>query len=120
LLLNLLLNGVEAAGPGGWVRIEWFGTAANWHVCVVDSGPGPPEHLVERLFEAFVTSKPEGVGLGLAVARQIAEAHGGTLAYRRDEHTCFELILPRCDAAEVPAEPTPIAAAAAANSFASY
>jgi len=99
LFLNLTLNGVEAAGPGGSVRIEWFGTATDWHVCVFDSGPGPPQQLVERLFEAFVTSKPEGVGLGLAVARQIAEAHGGTLVYRREEHTCFELILPRGGAA---------------------
>ncbi len=120
LLLNLMLNGVEAAGPGGWVRIEWFGTTINWHVCVFDSGAGPPQQLVERLFEAFVTSKPEGVGLGLAVARQIAEAHGGTLEYCRDEHTCFELILPRCAVAEGPVNANPVTSTGASDSLATY
>lgn len=109
LLLNLVLNAVEAAGPGGWVRVEWFAAPAAWHVRVLDSGPGAPAALVERLFETFVTSKPEGIGLGLAVARQIAAAHGGTLTYRRanialegEPVTCFELVLPR-GAAVLPA-----------------
>jgi nitrogen-specific signal transduction histidine kinase len=48
-----------------------------------------------RLFEPFVTSKPEGVGLGLAVARQVAESHGGSLSWRRDpDRTCFRIELP--------------------------
>ncbi len=63
---------------------------------MADSGPGPPPEVAERLFEPFVTSKPEGVGLGLAVARQVAEAHGGSLSWRRDpDRTCFRIELPR-------------------------
>lgn len=100
LLLNLMLNGIEAAGPGGWVRIE-AGTRPQeqqaW-LRVLDSGPGPPAEIQSKLFEPFATSKPEGVGLGLAVARQIARAHGGELLYRSDGErsgaTCFELTLP--------------------------
>jgi len=62
---------------------------------VCDSGPGPPPALVDRLFEPFVTGKPEGVGLGLAVGRQVAEAHGGLLTWQRlDGHTCFRIELP--------------------------
>jgi nitrogen-specific signal transduction histidine kinase len=62
---------------------------------VYDSGPGPSPEVAERLFEPFVTGKPEGVGLGLAVARQIAEAHGGCICWRRDEgRTCFRVELP--------------------------
>ncbi len=95
LLLNLTLNGIEAAGPGGWVAIDWFGDEQGWHVHVRDSGAGPPADLLERLFEPFATSKREGVGLGLSVARQIAEAHSGTLALRTGQPTCFELTLPR-------------------------
>jgi signal transduction histidine kinase len=50
--------------------------------------------LLERLFEPFATGKPEGIGLGLAVARQIVESHGGTIRYVADGATCFEVTLP--------------------------
>lgn len=96
VLMNLLLNAVEAAGSGGWVRVEYGETTASeCRVRVLDSGAGPPADFVERLFEPFSTTKPEGVGLGLAVARRVAELHGGRLDYtRRDGATCFELTLP--------------------------
>jgi hypothetical protein len=98
LLLNLLLNGIEAAGPGGWVRIETGlrHQEKQAFVRLLDSGPGPPAEIEGKLFEPFATSKPEGVGLGLAVARQIARAHEGELVYSRNGEgaTCFELRLP--------------------------
>ena len=52
-------------------------------VDVIDSGPGPPPELAETLCEPFVTSKPEGVGLGLALAQQVASDHGGKLFWTR-------------------------------------
>jgi signal transduction histidine kinase len=94
LLLNLILNGMEAAGNGGWVRVALESQGTSVAIRVLDSGTGPAAEIVERLFEPFVTGKPEGIGLGLAVARQIAEAHGGTIRYTGTRPSCFEVVLP--------------------------
>ena len=96
LFFNVLGNAVEAAGPGGWVQVDCGlkDRASAIVVEVTDSGPGPPAELAARLFEPFVTAKPEGVGLGLAVARQVAEGHGGGVSWsRKDGHTCFRIEL---------------------------
>jgi nitrogen-specific signal transduction histidine kinase len=62
---------------------------------VSDTGPGPPPELTARLYEPFVTGKPEGIGLGLAVAKQAADAHGAALAWRRDGgRTVFRAAFP--------------------------
>jgi signal transduction histidine kinase len=94
LLLNLVLNGIEAAGNGGWVRIAVAVAPQATTLRVFDSGPGPDQRLLDRLFEAFVTAKPEGIGLGLTVAKRTAEAHGGTVRYVQGRPTCFEVVLP--------------------------
>jgi two-component system, NtrC family, sensor kinase len=80
VLVNLVRNAAEAAGPGGRVEValgEWDGRA---EVAVADSGPGIPQDRRSHLFEPFFTTKPRGTGLGLAVSRAIARAHGGELA----------------------------------------
>ncbi len=67
-------------------------------IAVIDDGPGPPPDLAESLCEPFVTGKDQGVGLGLALARQVAAAHGGALEWSRDEQselTRFALRVPR-------------------------
>ena len=95
-ILNLMLNAVEAAPAGGRVEVTVVATAAEVAIEVGDDGPGPPPAIAETLLEAFVTSKPEGVGLGLAVADQVATGHGGRLTWsRRDGMTHFLLTLPR-------------------------
>jgi signal transduction histidine kinase len=94
MLLNLVLNAIEAAGPRGRVRVELRAAGNQATVRIYDSGPGPPPHVADRLFEPFATGKPEGIGLGLTVARQIAEAHGGVLTFQSDGGTCFCLTLP--------------------------
>jgi signal transduction histidine kinase len=96
VLLNVLTNAIEAAGPGGKVEVCARQDEQRRAVVQVrDSGPGPSADVAGRLFEPFVTGKPDGVGLGLAVARQVIAGHGGGLRWqRRDGWTCFEIDLP--------------------------
>ncbi len=64
-------------------------------VTVSDSGEGPSDDIAERMFEPFVTSKPEGVGLGLAYVRRTIELLGGAVSWSRQQNeTCFVLELP--------------------------
>ena len=88
LLLNLLLNALEAAGPGGWVRIELSTWPGRVSLRIVDSGPGVDAAIRDHLFEPFATTKPEGIGLGLSVVRQVVEAHGGKIACVEYNDTC--------------------------------
>jgi two-component system nitrogen regulation sensor histidine kinase NtrY len=75
-LINLLRNAADAcAGTGGTILVRADDTIA---VQILDEGPGLA--AVENLFVPFFTTKPEGCGIGLFVARQIAEAHGGSIA----------------------------------------
>lgn len=95
-LLNLVLNAIEAAGAGGEVRIQQEVATDSICLRVIDSGTGPPASVSETLFEPFVTTKPEGVGLGLSLAKQAIDDHNGTLRwFRSDERTVFEVRLPR-------------------------
>jgi signal transduction histidine kinase len=94
-VLNLALNAIEAARPGGLVDLEILEPDGERVVQVSDTGAGPPPDLKETLFEPFVTGKPEGVGLGLALASQVARAHHGSLSWLREEGwTRFRLNLP--------------------------
>ena len=92
LLINLVRNAVDAAlETGGDVRIRWDtldGSSSGLEVWVEDEGPGLSS--TENLFVPFFTTKPDGAGIGLALSRQIAEAHEGqlTLENRVDGPGC--------------------------------
>jgi signal transduction histidine kinase len=83
VILNLIMNAVEAmSGTSEQVREIFISTAnagAGVHVEVRDTGPGLPPDTVAQLFDAFYTTKPNGLGLGLSICRSIVEAHGGLL-----------------------------------------
>jgi C4-dicarboxylate-specific signal transduction histidine kinase len=99
VLRNLVANAVEAiaAEPRSDGRVELTAErhdAQHLRIVVSDNGPGITAETRERLFEPFVSGKPTGMGLGLAVSRAIAEAHGGTLENRSGAHGEFHLVLP--------------------------
>jgi signal transduction histidine kinase len=92
---NVIGNAVEAAGPGGEVRIVLAASPGLARLQIIDTGPGPPAGIAEKLFDPFVTGKEQGIGLGLAVAKQAAESHGGTITWHRaDGKTVFVIELP--------------------------
>jgi signal transduction histidine kinase len=96
VLDNLLRNAVEASAREQRVQVVLEADERAASVSVSDHGPGVDERRAAELFEPFFTTKSEGMGLGLALSRAIAVAHGGELSYRRNEGvTSFELVLPR-------------------------
>ncbi|HEU5179386.1 MAG TPA: ATP-binding protein [Candidatus Polarisedimenticolia bacterium] len=80
VLVNLLRNAVEAMAQGGRLMVTTSMRDGNLSIEVADTGPGIPPG--RNVFDFFVTTKKGGTGLGLPIARQIVEAHGGKLAYR--------------------------------------
>jgi signal transduction histidine kinase len=98
VLHNLLANAIEALGNGPEPReieISAQHTAGDAiQVCVTDNGIGISAEMENRLFESFATSKPEGMGLGLAISRTLVQAHGGELWLASNQPTRFCFTLP--------------------------
>ena len=86
LLLNLICNAVDAAGADqsrpGLVAVRVFLRGDRVVAMVEDNGAGVPAKIADRLFEPFETTKKDGMGLGLTLVRQIADAHAGTLTWQ--------------------------------------
>lgn len=96
VLVNLLTNAIQAAPAESKVTLRVGRRGDRLLLAVEDRGEGVPEALRAGLFAAFRTSKTHGVGLGLAVARRIAELHRGTLVLldRTGPPTVFEVVIP--------------------------
>lgn len=100
VLVNLLQNALQACGNGGQIRLETAsGSSADGAATVLltvrDSGPGVPQHLHDTLFQPFVTSKQEGIGLGLAISQDIMLQLGGDLLLQdTPQGACFVMEIP--------------------------
>lgn len=101
VILNLILNALDAMsgireGPRELVISSEDDGATGVHVGVHDSGPGLPSESPESLFDAFYTTKPDGMGMGLSICRSIIEAHGGRIwaAANEPRGAIFQFTLP--------------------------
>jgi signal transduction histidine kinase len=81
-LVGLLRNGIEASNGRGKVEVRATRDGGMLRIEVTDEGPGIPPGDLERIFDPFYSTKPSGVGLALALGRQIARRHGGDLTAR--------------------------------------
>ena len=105
-VINLLVNARQVVGEQGEVRlVSRAGASGEAVVEVRDNGPGVPEEAREKIFEVFYSSRGGGTGLGLPIARQIVERHGGTIELDSTEGkgTTFRIRLPRRHARAGPA-----------------
>src|SRR5213594_1672619 len=100
VMLNLMMNAIEAmtqvTGPRELLISSGADGPKGVVVVVRDSGPGLDSKSLERLFEPFYTTKPQGMGMGLAISRSIMQAHGGRLwaTANRDRGASFHFTLP--------------------------
>ncbi len=93
---NLILNAAQASPPTGVVTLKTQLAGNHVEVCVIDRGTGIEAKDLESIFNPFFTTKPEGVGLGLAICSKIVDEHGGhiTVESSAGEGSVFHVILP--------------------------
>ena len=95
VLLNLVLNAIEAMESGGHIDIDYEVDGHGLSLIVSDSGPGIPEEAKERIFEPFYTTKKRGSGLGLTVTKQLVENLSGSIELLPVRSgACFRVTLP--------------------------
>jgi signal transduction histidine kinase len=102
VILNLVMNGIEAMrdtpSEGRTITIRTSRVENFAQLSVSDRGPGIPEDKLKEVFEPFFTSKAEGMGMGLSIARTIIEAHRGLISAKNRDHggATFRIRLPLC------------------------
>ena len=102
VILNLLLNALDAVPEDGLICVNTNRSGDRVSVSVSDSGCGLPEDLGERIFDPFVSTKETGIGLGLSISRRIVHAHGGEITAENGDNggAVLQVWLPIVDGAE--------------------
>jgi len=85
IVMNLLHNAIDASPAGAMIALTLAESGGRVQLDVLDRGPGVPADQIARIVEAGVTSKPDGSGLGLTIARALAKQHGGALLLENRE-----------------------------------
>lgn len=102
IVLNLIDNAIKYAATGEILAVSLQQSKGQWLVRIKDNGPGVPVAHRQQIFAKFhrvdasLTTRQQGSGLGLSIARQLAEGLGGSLSFcpNEDGGSCFELNLP--------------------------
>lgn len=102
---NLLLNAAQATAPGGAVTVKARSLAGAAEISVIDRGVGIQPDQMKSIFNPFFTTKPDGVGLGLAIVAKIVDEHGGKIAVESEpgKGSLFRVLLPTQSAPGRPA-----------------
>jgi signal transduction histidine kinase len=103
---NLVLNAAQASARGGTVTVKTRAEGRVAEIAVIDRGVGIGEAYMKDIFNPFFTTKPEGVGLGLAIVAKIVDEHGGKIAVESEpgKGSIFCVSLPMDPAPSPPAE----------------
>jgi len=93
---NLILNAVQASPPGGAVSVKTRAAGEAVEIAVIDRGVGIEPQQRDSIFNPFFTTKPEGVGLGLAIVSKIVDEHGGKITVESEpgKGSVFHVLLP--------------------------
>lgn len=94
---NLLSNAVQASPPQGSVTVKTRAGDRMAEICVIDRGSGIDPTIMNTIFNPFVTTKPDGVGLGLAIVSKIVDEHGGRISVESEvgKGSVFHVLLPK-------------------------
>jgi PAS domain S-box-containing protein len=100
VLENLVINAYQAMPDGGSLTVRADAKGGRLHLSIIDTGVGIPEEHMEKLFEPLFSTKPRGIGLGLAVSKTLVQANGGSIEVESEEGkgSTFTVILPCAEA----------------------
>jgi two-component system nitrogen regulation sensor histidine kinase GlnL len=95
VLLNVILNGMDAMPEGGALTIRLAEAGGMAHIHIADTGPGIPQNIRSQVFDPYFTTKGESSGMGLAICDKIMRQHGGQIDFDTSpEGTVFRLSIP--------------------------
>jgi PAS domain S-box-containing protein len=102
VIVNIVTNAFEAMSKGGILKIESKELEGCLQLSIADNGTGIPDEKIDKLWSPFITTRAQGIGLGLPICKRIVEAHGGRILVETEKGkgTTFTIVLPLTKIAE--------------------